>query len=333
MTSVVRPPMSAATASSSCASVVGVDAGGRLVEHHQVGVAQPHAGEREQLRLAGRQSGAAGAERRGGCRRRRARRGRPARARRSTASSVGAGSKSVTLSRMVPANSSTSWGIIATRRRSVGERDVGDGHAVEAQVARRSSRRGGAPAARAWSCRCRCARRRPSSGRRRVVTVDVAEHGLRRRRSRTTTWRRSTRERARRRRSVVPVVDDGRPHRQQVDDTNHRPVRLLHGLQLMDHVLQRTLEQQHVLEQQERRADGDRAARDTSSGAGDQRDHGADGHRHPAPPTTAAGTRDSRRTELRIVPALSSMNRHIAWRPAPLARRSSDAVSRSSMPP
>ena len=41
----------------------------------------------------------------------------------------------------------------------------------------------------------------------------------------------------------------------------------------------------------------------------------------------------SRRTELCMVPELSSTKRHIACTPAPLARRSSAAVRRSSMPP
>ncbi len=40
-----------------------------------------------------------------------------------------------------------------------------------------------------------------------------------------------------------------------------------------------------------------------------------------------------RRTELRSMPPLSSTKRHMAWAPAPLARRSSAAVRRSSMPP
>ena len=41
----------------------------------------------------------------------------------------------------------------------------------------------------------------------------------------------------------------------------------------------------------------------------------------------------SRRTELCSMPELSSTKRHMAWTPAPLARRSSAAVRRSSMPP
>ncbi len=41
----------------------------------------------------------------------------------------------------------------------------------------------------------------------------------------------------------------------------------------------------------------------------------------------------SRRTAARSAPELSSTNRHIAWTLAPLARRSSAAVRRSSMPP
>ena len=40
-----------------------------------------------------------------------------------------------------------------------------------------------------------------------------------------------------------------------------------------------------------------------------------------------------RRTELRSMPPLSSTKRHMACTPAPLARRSSEAVRRSSMPP
>ena len=58
------------------------------------------------------------------------------------------------------------------------------------------------------------------------------------------------------------------------------------------------------------------------------------------PPATAPCTAHhmrknalSRRTELAIASALSSTKRHIACWPAPLARRSSAAVSRSSIPP
>ena len=40
-----------------------------------------------------------------------------------------------------------------------------------------------------------------------------------------------------------------------------------------------------------------------------------------------------RRTELRSMPELSSTKRHMACTPAPFERRSSAAVSRSSMPP
>ncbi len=40
-----------------------VDTSGRLIEHEQVGVTQPHASERQKLRLARRQSGATRAER------------------------------------------------------------------------------------------------------------------------------------------------------------------------------------------------------------------------------------------------------------------------------
>ena len=62
MINVVRPSVSWATAASSLILGVRVDARGRLVEHDDVGVAQPDSGERQQLRLAGREPGAACAE-------------------------------------------------------------------------------------------------------------------------------------------------------------------------------------------------------------------------------------------------------------------------------
>ena len=86
---------------------VRVDTCGGLVEHDDVGIAQPHPGERQQLRLAGRQAGAAGAERR--WMPPSANVPRPAlRSAEATASSVGVSSNSVTLSRIVPLSSSTS---------------------------------------------------------------------------------------------------------------------------------------------------------------------------------------------------------------------------------
>ena len=53
MTNVVRPSISWVTPSAMRRSVSRIDPGRRLVENDEVGVAQPHPGEREQLRLAG----------------------------------------------------------------------------------------------------------------------------------------------------------------------------------------------------------------------------------------------------------------------------------------
>ena len=53
----------------------------------------------------------------------------------STAASVGAGSYSVTLSRTVPSNSSTSWGTERDATSQLGHRDVGDRHAAELEPA------------------------------------------------------------------------------------------------------------------------------------------------------------------------------------------------------
>ena len=92
-------------------------------------------------------------------------------------------------------------------------------------------------------------------------------------------------ERARRRR-LGAVVDDGRLERQQLGDTTHRPVGLLHRLQLLHQVLERAGHQLDVLEQQEGRAEGDHAALDEQRRQR-ERQHRADGdrqaHRPPHP--------------------------------------------------
>ena len=62
MISVVRPAVNWATAASRRASVSGIDAGGGLVEHDEVGPPQPDPGEGEELGLAGGHSGSPGAE-------------------------------------------------------------------------------------------------------------------------------------------------------------------------------------------------------------------------------------------------------------------------------
>ena len=68
-----------------------------------------------------------------------------------------------------------------------------------------------------------------------------------------------------------PVVADLRLYGEQIDHSYHRPVGFLYGLQLIDHVFQWARQQQHVLEQQERVADGDHVATH-QHGADDQRD-------------------------------------------------------------
>ena len=111
--------------------------------------------------------------------RRRARRARPRRSA-STTRVVGrrCRSNSATLSRIVPANSSTSWDTSATRRRSSLDRDVGDRHATEQDGAAWSARPAAARGGRRSSCRSRCARRCRPSAPRRVRSVHVAEHRL-----------------------------------------------------------------------------------------------------------------------------------------------------------
>ena len=62
MISVVRPAMQLGDGGLEALLGDRVDARRGLVEHDEVGLAQPHPGERQQLGLAGRQAGAAGAE-------------------------------------------------------------------------------------------------------------------------------------------------------------------------------------------------------------------------------------------------------------------------------
>ena len=233
-----------------------VDARGRLVEHDEVGLAQPHPGQRQQLRLAGRQPGAARAE--GAVDAAVDERAEPdvCAARASTAASVGAGSNSVTLSRTVPANSSTSWGISATRRRSSASGMSAIGTPPSRTVpsvgsTSRSSRRENVVLP--LPVRPTTPTERPAA----MCEVDVDAGSAARRRRRSRTRRRRSRSTSapgggRRACHASTIVGlDG----EQVDDAHHRAVRLLHRLELLDHVLERARQQQHVLEQQERRAE------------------------------------------------------------------------------
>ncbi len=127
------------------------------------------------------------------------------------------------------------------------------------------------------------------------------------------------------------MVEERGLHRQQVDDAHHRPVRLLHRLQLVDEVLQRPRDDLDVLEEEEARAERDRP-RSTSAALAIS----AMTEPMVTAPCTAHHIRMNARwrlTELRSIPPLSSTKRHMAWAPAPFERRSSAAVKRSSMPP
>ena len=285
MMNVVRPAMQLGDGRLQALLGDRVDARRRLVEHDEVGLAQPHPGQGQQLRLARRQAGAAGAERAvdaaGGERAETGARAAP----RSTASSVGAGSNSVTLSRIVPSNSSTSWGTRATRRRSsaIGMSAIGTppsdtvpvGRLDEAQQQPGERRLAAAGAADDAD--------RAAGG---DVEVDVVEDrllvvvavGERHAAARDA-------ERARRRATSCRASTIVGCDLEQVDDAHHRPVGLLHRLQLVDQVLQRAGDQQHVLEQQERRAERDRPVGD-ERGADDEGEHRAGRDRALHAPTT-----------------------------------------------
>ena len=179
-----------------------------------------------------------------------------------TSSSVGVSSNSVTLSRIVPSNSSTSWGTSATRRRSSAQRHVADRHPAQRHRARRridepqqQPRERGLAAAGAADDTDR------SSGR--DVEVEALEHDLlvraRSVRERHVAALHGERARRRRRRAAV---EERRLDGQQVDDAHHRPIGLLHRLELVHEVLQRAGDDQHVLEQQEAGAERDGALAD-----------------------------------------------------------------------
>ena len=237
---------------------VGVDACRGLVQHDEVGPAQPDPRQGQQLGLACRQPGAGGSELRWMPPATRA--SRPTRRRApSTSASDGSGSNSATLSRTVPWNSSTSWGT-SDAAAQLGHRDVGDRDAAELDDAARrfdeaqqQAGEGGLAAAGASDDA-----HRPAGG---DLHVDVVED----RAGGAVVAERHVAggdgERARRGRRGAEV-DDRRLDGEQVDDADHGAVGLLHRLQLVHQLLQRARHQQDVLEQEEGRADRDRSVGD-----------------------------------------------------------------------
>ena len=145
-----------------------VDPGGRLVEHEQIRVAQPHAGEREQLCLAGRQPCAAGAELAvDAAVGERVEADRAERDRDRLVGGLG-----IEQGDVVAHRAGEQLHLLRDQRDAAAEfpfRDLPDRHVAEEHLARRSRRRGAAPDATASSCRCRCVRRRRPIGRRRCA--------------------------------------------------------------------------------------------------------------------------------------------------------------------
>ena len=134
----------------------------------------------------------------------------------------------------------------------LGQRDVGDRNAAERRRRRRSVRRVAAPAGE----RGLAAAGAPddadgTSGtdpdrdvaQHRAVVAVVEVHVVDVDRERPG------------RRARVALVEHLGFHGQEVDHADHRTVRLLHRLEFVHDLLERAGDQQHVLEQQERRAD------------------------------------------------------------------------------
>jgi hypothetical protein len=253
---------------------LGIDARGRLVEHQEIRIAQPHPCECEQLRLAGRQPGTTRTEFAVD-----ARAANTPSPTRSSASTTAASEGPIVEQRDVVAHGAgEQLDLLRDERDSAAqflERDLGDRHAVEGDVpARRldepqyQSREGGLAAARAADDADRAA-----AG---DVDVDIAQHravvavveldvGGR--------DRKGPRRRARR-----PLVEHPRSDGDEFRDAHHCAVGLLHGLEFVHDLLERTGDEQHELEQQEGRAQGDRAAV-VEHRADDEGEHPAGGDR------------------------------------------------------
>ena len=180
-----------------------VDARRRLVEHDEVGLAQPDPGQRQQLCLAGRQPGAAGAEL-----------AVDATGDERVEADAGAARRATSMSRrrrveqrdVVADRAFEQLDLLGHERDAaaqLGQRDVGDRHAAELDDARSSPRRGAAAVARTWSCRCRSDRRRRPTGRRRSRGRRRGGSGRRRRRAAAVAEGHVAQRRRRARRAVV----------------------------------------------------------------------------------------------------------------------------------
>ena len=144
-----------------------VEARGRLVQDHQVGVAQEDARAGQHLRLPGREPDAAVAQQRVQpvAAAPAASRPGPARpARRRSASSGTPSSKRVRLSRTLASKRWTSWVTRPMRARTAARRTVAQVHAAQAHHAGRRIVEARQQRASASSCRCRCAPPRPAPG-------------------------------------------------------------------------------------------------------------------------------------------------------------------------
>ena len=229
-----------------------VDARRRLVEHHDVGVTQPHPRHREQLRLTGRQSrtaraeptvdAASGERREPHCLERRF--------------DLAIGWRVVEQRDVVADRAADQLDLLGHERDAtpqVGQRDVADRHAAEQHRAGSGVDETEHEPAERRLAAARCGRSHRPSGRRRSRVRRRAAPGRRRR---TRSPPRRTRWTALRQRRARAFVADRRLDREQLPDPPHRAVRLLHGLEFVHDLFERALDQQDVLEQQERGARG-----------------------------------------------------------------------------
>ena len=165
----------------------------------------------------------------------------------------------MTLSRIVPSNSSTSWGTSATRAAQLGHRNVGDRYPTEGHRAvRRLDESQQQPGERRLAAAgASDDADGPTTG---DVDIDVVENRL----SHVVgepDGAAGDAQRTRRRRGRA-AVDDRRLDAEQLDDAVHRSVGLLDHLELIGELLQRADHQVHVLEQQERGTQRDRPIAD-----------------------------------------------------------------------
>jgi hypothetical protein len=212
-----------------------IDAGGRLVEHDEVGAPQPHPGEGEELGLAGRQARPAGAEEAVD----------PTRDKGIEADAVQragdrlVGRRRVEQRHVLPDRALEQLDLLRDERdppAQLGHRDVGD-----RDPAQRDGPVGGFDEAEQQAGECGLAAAGPADDPDGAtggdIDVDVVEnrasvavaecHAPARDRERPRRWR------------SRPSIDNRRLDVEQFDHAHHRPVGLLHRLQLVDELLER----------------------------------------------------------------------------------------------